>query len=119
MRNLCIVLHTLSPVQNVAQVESATELKKIILSAKHRGWDYSFPGDKSWFYFTVSRAHISPPEEGVTPIRPRETASFPKGILTIFWFRLGFHSSSCRRKGNVLILGTSARMPFKKSIEIV
>jgi hypothetical protein len=91
MTNLRIVPHTLCPAQKVARVESPIHLKKILLSAKHRGWHYILTGDESWFYFTINHDHIWLPEEALTPTRPRQTINTPKRMLTIFcsdklWF---------------------------------
>jgi hypothetical protein len=90
MRNLRIVTHTLSSAQKVARVESAIHLKKILLSAKHRGWRYIPTGDESLFYFTINHDHIWLSEEALTPIRPRQTINTAKRMLTIFWSPLGF-----------------------------
>jgi histone-lysine N-methyltransferase SETMAR len=90
VRNLRIVPHTLSPAQKVARVESAIQLKKILLSAKHRGWRYILTGDESWFYFTINYDHIWLPDGALTPTRPRHTINTPKRMLTIFWSPLGF-----------------------------
>jgi hypothetical protein len=90
MRNLRIVPHTLSPAQKVARVESAIHLKKILLSAKYRGWRYILTGEESWFYFTINHDHTWLPEEALSPTPRRQTINPPKRMLTIFWSPLGF-----------------------------
>jgi histone-lysine N-methyltransferase SETMAR len=90
MMNLCIVPHTLSPAQKIARVESALHLKKILVSAKPRGWGYILTRDESWLHFTINHDHIWLPEEALNPTRPRQTINTPKRMLTIFWSPVGF-----------------------------
>jgi hypothetical protein len=90
MTNLRIVPHTLSPAQKVARVESAIHSKKILLSAKHRGWRYILTGDESWFYFIINHDHIWLPGEALTPTGPRQTINTPKRTPARFWSPLGF-----------------------------
>jgi hypothetical protein len=119
MTNLRIVPHTLSPVQKVARVESVIHLKKILLSAKHRGWRYILTGDESWFYFTIIHDHIWLPEEALTPIRPRQTINTPKRMITILGSPLGFPLVQLLPQGQHFNARYFRRIYYKRSIKIV
>ena len=99
VRHLHIVPHTLSAAQKAARVESAIALRKVICSAKRRGWRYLLTGDESWFYFMNNPDHAWVPEGTAVPTRPRQTISSPKRMLIVFWSPLGFRLVRMLPKG--------------------
>jgi hypothetical protein len=90
LRHLHVVPHTFSPDQKAARVESAIELKKVLMLAKYRSWRYFMTGDESWFYYSMDHERIWIPEAATAPTRPKQTISSPEQMLIIFWSPLGF-----------------------------
>jgi histone-lysine N-methyltransferase SETMAR len=100
VRNLRIIPHSLSDTQKATRVETAIDLKKVLMSAKHRGWRYILTGDESWFYFNIDHDRIWIPETEPPPTRVRQTVSSLKRMLTIFWSPLGFPLVQLLPKGH-------------------
>jgi hypothetical protein len=116
---LCIIPHSLPDAEKATRVQIAIELKKVLLSAKHRGWRYILTGNESWFYFNINHDKIWIQETDLLPTRVRQTISSPKRMPTTFWSHSGLLSFNCFLNRIILMQIISVIRSFNRSTEFV